>query len=101
MESSEVTVRISVPFKRGDTDQNGMLNITDAVFILRTLFGGQGSGECPISLDTDADSKVLLTDAVFLLRFLFLRGLEPPPPFRECGQPTEAIPAELVCRALC
>lgn len=100
VEGSEVDVLISVPFQRGDTDQDDNLNITDAVLILLVLFQGQGqlAEPCGASLDIDGDNNLVLTDAVFLLQFLFARGVPPAPPFPDCGQPDGPIAPELICR---
>ena len=97
---SESTILISVDFKRGDVDQDGDFAITDAVQILLYLFGGRGDiGEnCLVSLDVDADGDVTLSDAPYLLDYLYRRGQPPPAPFPDCGQPTQPVPTEQVCK---
>jgi len=72
----------------GDISQDGQLNITDAINLLRYLFQGLltelpcagGTKDDPGNkalADVDGDGGVNLTDAVFTLRYLFQEG--PPP----------------------
>lgn len=84
-------------FIRGDSNDDGAVDLSDASFILSTLFtSSDGPGiACADSADTDDDGVINLTDAVRLLSFLF-RGDEPPaPPFQVCGgDPTDdALPS--------
>lgn len=78
-------------FVRGDVDSNGSREITDAVRILGHLFLGDPSDlSCEDAADADDSGLLNITDAICLLTHLFLGGLEPPPPYRECGEdPTE------------
>ena len=74
--------------RAGDISQDGQLNITDAINLLRFLFQGlltelpcQGGGKDDPGnkalADVDGDGGVNLTDAVYTLRYLFQEG--PPP----------------------
>ena len=75
-----------VRFVRGDTNTDGSTNITDGVFILNFLFGGEGDPLCLAALDANGDGVRNVTDAVFILNFLFGGGGDPPPaPFPNCG----------------
>jgi len=73
---------------RGDTDQNNLLQLTDAVQILSFLFLGTPTKvpDCLDAADADDNGLVQLTDAVRILAFLFLGGPPPAPP----GPPPEA-----------
>jgi hypothetical protein len=74
----------------GDSNQDGQIDISDAISFLRRLFTG-GSMPLPcegsslndggnlVLLDTNGDSRVDLSDAVHVLNFLFKNG---PPPAR-------------------
>ncbi len=107
---------VGAPFIRGDVDQGGSVNITDATSILAFLFnidGIQNPGvldtieNCLIVLNVDASlsggqeraSSVNLTDAINLLQFLFQGGARPPPPFGACGQPVTAVADDFLCRS--
>ena len=73
-------------YVRGDTNADDSLNITDGVFILNFLFGGEGDPPCLAALDANHDGSRNVTDAVFILNFLFGGGANAPPaPFPDCG----------------
>jgi regulation of enolase protein 1 (concanavalin A-like superfamily) len=85
-------------FHRGDSDDNGQLQLTDAVRILGFLFLGGVSPTCLDAADTDDNGQLQLTDAVRILGFLFLGGVAPAapgPPPNPCGEDTGA--AHLGC----
>ncbi len=72
-------------FLRGDADENGTLNITDALVILGFLFGGSAAPTCHDAADVDDDGAVTISDAISLLSFLFqdeggVRSPAPPYP---------------------
>lgn len=72
-------------FVRGDSNGDGNLDLSDAVFILAWLFLGGEPPACPPAANTDGSAAIELTDAVYLLSHLFLGGEEPPAPFPSCG----------------
>jgi hypothetical protein len=78
-------------FLRGDTNQDGIVDITDALETLRFLFAGGVEVHCLDAADTDDDGNVDLADAFGTLAFLFLGTLPPQSPGpRSCGaDPTE------------
>jgi len=82
-------------FLRGDVEENGEINITDAVSILGFLFLGNFETECRDALDVDDRGSVELTDALSLLNYLFQAGLPPARPFPEPG--TDPTPDGLDC----
>jgi hypothetical protein len=76
----------------GDANQDGSVDLSDAVSFLLRLFGG-GARPLPcegaltaagnlVVLDLNLDGAVNLTDPVYLLAYLFQRG---PPPLRGTG----------------
>jgi hypothetical protein len=69
-------------FHRGDVDQNGDLQLTDAVQVLGYLFLGIATRvpECFDAADADDNGQVQLTDAVRILGYLFLGAGPPEPP---------------------
>ncbi len=84
-------------FRRGDSNADGELNVTDGVFVLSHLFSGGNAPPCMQSADANDSGAVDLTDAVFVLNFLFSSGGEPAPPFVECG--LDPTPDGLTCDA--
>jgi hypothetical protein len=67
-------------FHRGDADDNGQLQLTDAIRILGVLFLGQGVITCTDAADADDNGSLQLTDAIRVLGVLFLgQGTIPAP----------------------
>lgn len=73
----------------GDVDQDGLLNITDAVVLLGSLFlgspdpigcdpsAGPGEGANLLLLDTSGDGRLDISDVIYSLNYLFLGGPGP------------------------
>lgn len=72
-------------FRRGDCNDDGDRNLSDATCVLSWLFGGHAEPGCPAALNTNGDDVVDLADPVLLLNFLFAGGPPPVAPFPECG----------------
>lgn len=59
-------------FVRGDVDSSGRFEVTDAIMILRGLFGGEPDRiACEDAADVDDDGSLAVTDAIHLLEGLF------------------------------
>jgi parallel beta-helix repeat protein/predicted outer membrane repeat protein len=84
-----------VRFRRGDTNADERLNLTDAVVVLLHLFAGGEPPPCIESADLNDDGMLNLTDAVFGLNYLFRGGPPPAPPFPDCGR--DPTPGDLSC----
>jgi PKD repeat protein len=81
---------VPVPFVRGDVDQNGSVDLSDAIAILAYLFTGGAKPACMDSADVNDTNSVDIADPILLLGFLFLGGLAPAVPFPNFGlDPTE------------
>ncbi|MGA1489262.1 MAG: hypothetical protein ACO4B3_09680 [Planctomycetota bacterium] len=74
----------STGFKRSDANDDGSVNIADAIAILDYLFSG-GSSTCLDALDANDDGSTNIADGIFVLSWLFSGGAEPPAPFGTCG----------------
>ena len=61
-------------FRRGDSDDSGGANITDAIGVLNFLFAGGTEPLCPEAADIDANGAVNISDPIRLLNFLFGGG---------------------------
>lgn len=72
-------------FIRGDVNNDGRLDLSDAIFILNSLFAGGIPPECLDSADVDDDGKLTIGDAIYLLNYMFSGGPAPKPPFPEAG----------------
>jgi PKD repeat protein len=82
--------KMPVEFRRGDADGNGMLELTDGVFVLNFLFLGGPAPTCLEAADADDNGDLELTDGVYDLNYLFLGGPEPRAPgSMACGPDPE------------
>ena len=62
----------------GDADGNGMLNISDVVYIINYIFnGGPSPIPLPITGDVNCDRETNISDAVFMINYIFNNGPEP------------------------
>jgi hypothetical protein len=88
-------------FVRGDTNNDGDLGVTDAIYLLNSLFGPlpPRAPDCADALDVDDDGLLRVSDAVYLLYHLYIDARRIPPPhdvsgfdrtpddLPECGEP--------------
>ena len=81
-----VITRPETTFLRADTDRNGSIELTDAVFLLDYLFRSSREIPCQDSADANDDGKLDISDGIFVLRFLFSGGSNPPAPFPDPGR---------------
>lgn len=81
------TPRIVLPgsFVRGDANDDGKTDISDAVFGLGCLFQGTRCPECPDAADVQDDGGFDISDPIAVLNYLFLDGPRPSAPFPDCG----------------
>ena len=89
--------------RRGDSDTDARVNLTDAVRTLNFLFQGAAELPCLDAADADDSGIVNITDPILTLNFLFLGGLAPKPPGPfDCGpdpSPDELAPCTYTCAA--
>jgi hypothetical protein len=96
----EVELPVAEEFIRGDSNGDGMVNLTDAVATLLYLFQGTGGLNCLEAGDADKSGSVDITDPIRVLGVLFLGQEVLPTPYPECGR--EEAGASLGCiRSAC
>jgi hypothetical protein len=82
-----------LPFRRGDSNDDGRFDIADAVLTLLCLFAGGPCSQCPDAADANDDGALNVTDPIYLLNWRFRGGPTnppPPPPFPSCNRdPTD------------
>jgi len=77
-------------FLRGDTDGNGVVNLTDVIVTLTYLFRGGSEPDCHDAADANDSGVIDISDAIFTLSFLFSGGIYLPPPCPDPGlDPTD------------
>jgi hypothetical protein len=87
-------------FRRGDANDDGLVDISDPVQEISWLFQGGGAPGCLETADTNRDRQHDLTDVVFLLAYLFLAGEPPPTPGpQDCGSDPEPGPGCAIYRS--
>ena len=75
-----------VPFRRGDANGDGEVNISDPVNILLWRFSTGEEPDCLDTADANDDERHDITDAIFLLLYLFQGEQTPPEPGPDrCG----------------
>jgi len=75
-------------FRRGDSNQDGAMDLADALATLGFVFNGTNPevANCADAADTNDDGVIDLSDAIYLLDFVFNGTVpQPDPPFDECG----------------
>jgi len=73
-------------FRRGDSDADGSMDLSDAIYTLSHLFLAGEWPACPDAADADDDGALAITDAVFTIERLFLGGpVLPAPGSVDCG----------------
>ncbi len=73
------------PFRRGDMNASGGVDLSDAVAILGYLFLGVNPPTCMDAADWNDDGFLDISDAIDLLNFFFLGGRGSRPPYPDCG----------------
>ncbi len=61
----------------GDADGNGLITISDAVFLIGYIFGGGSAPDPLLAGDADCNGIVTISDAVFLIQYIFGGGTAP------------------------
>jgi hypothetical protein len=79
-----------VTFVRGDSNEDGLVNIADASFTLNHLFLGGPPPSCRDRMDSNDDGILNITDGIYQLNALFTGGQPIRPPYPEPGpDPTD------------
>jgi hypothetical protein len=77
-------------FRRGDPNESGEVDLSDAVYTLGCLFLGTECPKCPDAADSNDDGELDLSDGIHTLQFLFSGGDAPPAPGPDaCGEEPE------------
>ena len=94
-------LRSEQTFRRGDTNADGIVDITDGVKTLDFLFLGGEGPSCLDAADSDDSGVIELTDASYTFSFLFLGGPQPPNPGLNCGKDPTTDFLSCAAQALC
>ena len=82
-------------FVRGDANQDGAVEVSDAVFVLNFVLLSGDPLSCSAAGDANDSGALDLADPIYILNRLFQSGPEFPPPV-DCGlDPTADLPCEV------
>jgi hypothetical protein len=81
-------------FRRGDSNSDGQVNISDPINTLSALFSGAAAPLCFDAADANDDAELNITDPLRTLRFLFGGG-DPLPGGPDCA--LDLTPDDLTC----
>ena len=87
------------PFRRGDVDASGHLNLVDAILLIDRLFDGTQL-PCEVAADANADERFDLSDPLALVGHIFLSAPPLPAPGPDCGT-DPAAPPSVTCPTGC
>ncbi len=76
-------------FRRGDSNTDATVDLSDGVHVLSVLFLGVPGPDCSDASDSTNDGSVDVTDAILIFNYLFLGGISPVSPGPvNCGPDT-------------
>ena len=75
-------------FRRGDANDDGAFDMSDAIVILNCVFQNKLCSWCVDAMDANDDGELDMSDAVYLINWRFRHGEAPPAPFPVCGEDT-------------
>ena len=80
-----------IEYIRGDCNQDGVIDVGDAVFLLNALFEKGDAPRCADACEMNLDGTVDLADVMGALQFLFAGGPPPSAPFPICASDGDPI----------
>jgi hypothetical protein len=81
----------SFSFIRCDSNEDGLVDIADAVTIFDRIFRDGESRACLAASDCDADGGIGIADAIYVIEFNLRGGPPPSDPFPLCGDPVHEL----------
>ena len=88
-EMADVTVRFTLSkvknFRRGDSNNDGKVDIADPIWIVNELFRQGPASPCQDAADANDSGVIDSSDVVHLINYLFKGGETPAAPFPDCG----------------
>jgi hypothetical protein len=76
---------VLLPFVRGDANNDGFVDLGDAIFHLNYTFGSGPLPVCSDAGDANDDGYSDVSDAIYLLLYIFTSGPPPGPPYPNPG----------------
>ncbi|MGE4619706.1 MAG: dockerin type I domain-containing protein [Planctomycetota bacterium] len=85
LQGGEICFINAVTFMRGDANDDGSLNLADAIFMINYFFGDGTAASCSAAADSNSDFTIDLGDVIYLINHQFLDGAPPASPWPGCG----------------
>ena len=85
---------VTSDFIRGDANNDSIVNIADAVWVIYELFLNGPASNCSIASDANGDDLSDIADASFIIMYRFMGGAAPAAPFPDCGQVDGQLPED-------
>ena len=79
-----ICLDLGIPFRRGDINQDGTIDLADPILVLLYLKGQATPNLCNAAADSDGSGTIELNDPLMLLQYLFINGSPPMAPFEAC-----------------
>ncbi len=76
------TIMEQSPYLCGDVNDDGLINVSDAVFIINYVFLGSSAPDPLCIGDANGDDTINVSDAVYLINYIFIPGS--PAPVGDC-----------------
>lgn len=101
-EGIKIRARARGRFVRGDTNEDGVLDLADALRSIQLIVPPGPAGppvppKCRLSIDSNGDNATNIADPIYLLNWLFLSGPPPGNPFPDCGPSSDPVPNNVAC----
>ncbi|MAW77717.1 MAG: hypothetical protein CMJ95_10100 [Planctomycetes bacterium] len=79
------------PFRRGDANGTGNVDLTDPIYILEYVVGIGPELSCLDTGDCNDDESLDISDVIYLLQHLFLASAPPADPYGFCGLDPDGV----------
>jgi len=96
-----ITESAGVEFIRGDVNNSGSIDLSDAILLLGYQFSGGAAPTCLDSADLNDNGAIDLSDPIYMLSYSFSAGPPPAAPFPACGEDPSGDADGITCLQGC
>ncbi len=84
--NNDALTRRQTIYVRGRVNDDAIVDLSDAIFVLLFLFQGGAHPDPMVAADLNHDDRIDLSDAIYLINYLYYGGSQPAMPFPAEGQ---------------